>query len=119
MSTHHTACHPYQSTIPEQVRKRHKRGTATFLEDDDDASDDSPFDSSDSENDSDNDEKGGREDEEEERGPTALEQAVEAAKNFVGKVEPRIEEDDEIKKKLLEANRGGDGLVDEERKVCR
>ncbi|RUS17073.1 P-loop containing nucleoside triphosphate hydrolase protein [Endogone sp. FLAS-F59071] len=106
-----------KSTIPEQVRKRHKRSAATSLEDDDDASDDSPFDSSDSENNSDNGEKERGEEEEEERGPTALEQAVEAAKNFVGKIEPRIEEDDEIKKKLLEANQGGDGLVDGERKT--
>lgn len=81
---------------------------------------DASFDSSDSEYDSDNndddddDEAKPRESvakllEEEniDEKPTALEEVVEASKN-IAKPELRKEEEDEIKKKLLEENKGGD-----------
>ncbi|RUP51406.1 P-loop containing nucleoside triphosphate hydrolase protein [Jimgerdemannia flammicorona] len=102
-----------RSTIPAQVRKRHKRGAATS--DDSDAASDSSFDSSDSENDSESEKE---EVMEEKQGSTALEQVVEAAKHITVRHEPRLDEDDdELKSALLRANRVGDGLVDGERKV--
>ncbi|RUS33841.1 hypothetical protein BC938DRAFT_483570 [Jimgerdemannia flammicorona] len=101
-----------RSTIPAQVRKRHKRGAATS--DDSDAASDSSFDSSDSENDSESEKE---EVMEEKQGSTALEQVVEAAKHITVRHEPRLDEDDdELKSALLRANRVGDGLVDGERK---
>jgi len=95
-----------KSTIPEAVRKKHKPSKAYDS--------DSSFDSSDSEYDamSDNEptEKPKTQVEEDiDNGPTALEQALEAVKTVKEPVLPRVvEEDDEIKKLLLERNRGGD-----------
>jgi ATP-dependent RNA helicase DHX37/DHR1 len=96
----------FQSTIPEAVRKKHRPSTA----DDTDTS----FDSSDSEYDAMSDSEPttkskSQVDEDIDNGPTALEQVVEAVKSVKEPVVLRsVEEDDEIKKLLLERNRGGD-----------
>lgn len=96
----------YQSTIPEAVRKRHRPSRA------DDT--DSSFDSSDSEYDAMSDSEPtvkpkSQAEEDIDNGPTALEEVLEAVKTVKEPVVPRVvEEDDEIKKLLLERNRGGD-----------
>ncbi|KAI9285729.1 P-loop containing nucleoside triphosphate hydrolase protein [Umbelopsis sp. AD052] len=95
-----------KSTIPEAVRKKHRPSKA------DDT--DSSFDSSDSEYDAMSDSEPAMKpksqaEEDIDNGPTALEQAVEAVKGVKEPVTLRVvEEDDEIKKLLLERNRGGD-----------
>lgn len=85
---------------------------------------DTSFDSSDSEYDSDKSEEKPRESiatlvepEAIDSGPTALEQAVEAAKNVEAPA-PRQEEEDEIKVKLFKASTEGD-LHDDHIKVSR
>lgn len=77
---------------------------------------DTSFDSSDSEYDSDSNDEEAKpresvakllEEENIDEKPTALEEVVEASKN-IARPELRQEEEDEIKKKLLEENKGGD-----------
>ncbi|CAM0138885.1 putative ATP-dependent RNA helicase DHR1 [Umbelopsis sp. WA50703] len=95
-----------KSTIPEAVRKRHKTARGNDSE--------SSFDSSDSEYDNMSDDEPtskprSQAEQDIDNGPTALEEAVEAVKSVKEPVTLRVvEEDDDIKKLLLERNRGGD-----------
>ncbi|CDS09619.1 hypothetical protein LRAMOSA10979 [Lichtheimia ramosa] len=97
-----------QSTIPDSARKRFKQRMGMES--------DTSFDSSDSEYDSDSNDEEAKpresvakllEEENIDEKPTALEEVVEASKN-IARPELRQEEEDEIKKKLLEENKGGD-----------
>ncbi|EIE89387.1 hypothetical protein RO3G_14098 [Rhizopus delemar RA 99-880] len=97
-----------KSTIPEIARKRYKQRKGMDS--------DSSFDSSDSAYDDDEEEEEAPrktlpepEKEEKEKGPTHLEQVVEATKNIVAPVPKRAEEEfDDIKVQLLKSHREGD-----------
>lgn len=103
-----------KSTIPEIARKRYKQRKGIES--------DSSFDSSDSAYDDDDDDdvetKPQRSvpepEEEEQKGPTHLEQIVEATKSIVAPIPKRVEEEyDDLKVQLLKSNREGDLSKDE------
>ncbi|CEG67264.1 Putative ATP-dependent RNA helicase DHX8 [Rhizopus microsporus] len=103
-----------KSTIPEIARKRYKQRKGIES--------DSSFDSSDSAYDDDDDDdvetKPQRSvpepEEEEQKGPTHLEQIVEATKTIVAPIPKRVEEEyDDLKVQLLKSNREGDLSKDE------
>ncbi|ORE11706.1 P-loop containing nucleoside triphosphate hydrolase protein [Rhizopus microsporus var. microsporus] len=103
-----------KSTIPEIARKRYKQRKGIES--------DSSFDSSDSAYDDDDDDDGETKpqrsapepEEEEQKGPTHLEQIVEATKSIVAPIPKRVEEEyDDLKVQLLKSNREGDLSKDE------
>ncbi|ORE20349.1 P-loop containing nucleoside triphosphate hydrolase protein [Rhizopus microsporus] len=103
-----------KSTIPEIARKRYKQRKGIES--------DSSFDSSDSAYDDDDDDdvetkpqrSAPEPEEEEQKGPTHLEQVVEATKSIVAPIPKRVEEEyDDLKVQLLKSNREGDLSKDE------